>query len=203
MSRRFAVFLFGLACAQAACAAEPASNVALITALDGKVVNGKVPLAALTKLGGGETLTLAKGAHVQVVYFDNGRQESWTGPGRLSVGANEGQSKDMAAPEVRQLPLVVVKQIGHTPALSTQAPAGAMRLRGVPTQRLDGVQEEYARLRDASRPDDLTADIYLLASLYELQDKERLSAALTDLRARRPDSPAAAALADRYERVMQ
>ena len=59
-------------------------------------------------------MTLAPDSQLQVVYFENGRHETWRGAGSLEVAETESRAHDLPKPEVKVLPEVMVKQIAKT-----------------------------------------------------------------------------------------
>ena len=82
--RSLCVGLMVLFCAQAW-----AAEVALVMSVQGKVMRqdgaNTVPVEAFVKLGEGDRLSLEKDAQLRVAYFENGRHETWSGPGSLEL----------------------------------------------------------------------------------------------------------------------
>jgi hypothetical protein len=187
-----------------------AGDVALVMSLQGRVIRAVQPVPeaveAFVKLRQGDVLTLDKGARLQVVYFDSGRQETWSGGGKLEVDATEGKATGLPAPQVKQLPVVMVKQLAHTPALAGQGRSGALRLRDadlrarpeVPSEVLVEVEKNYALLKAEALPDDLGAEAYRLAALFDLRQWRKVEQAVTELRRDRAGNPAAQRLAALY-----
>lgn len=185
-----------------------AGDTALVTAVEGNVTKvapgSPAPLKAFAKLKHGDLLNLDKAARLQVVYFDNGRQETWSGGGRLEITKVGGVPAGLAEPQVRTLPPLMVKQIAKTPALDSQGRAGMMRLRAVgATQDSAKVDENYRRMRQEAAPEDLNPELYLLSSLLELRDFDRLQQALADLQKNRPGDRQAAALVALYDDALR
>lgn len=185
-----------------------AGDTALVTAVEGNVTKvapgSPAPLKAFAKLKHGDLLNLDKAARLQVVYFDNGRQETWSGGGRLEITKVGGVPAGLAEPQVRTLPPLMVKQIAKTPALDSQGRAGMMRLRAVgATQDPAKVDENYRRMRQEAAPEDLNPELYLLSSLLELREFDRLQQALADLQKNRPGDRQAAALAALYDDALR
>jgi hypothetical protein len=201
--RRSILLLLGLV-ALPACAQE-ALDAALVTDVQGQVVRttpqGKKPLPAFVKLKRGDSLTLDK-ARLQVVYFANGRQETWQGSGRIDILDDGGKSAGLPAPEVKTLPNVIVRQIAHTPALDSQGRAGTLRLRSMPAHgELAKLEAGYRELRAQTPPDDLTPETYLLAGLSDLRELDRIDAVIADLRKSHPQDARVADLARLYRRA--
>lgn len=186
--------------------ADAGADVAMVTLLQGGVSRaaplGPQPIQPFTKLKHGDLLILDKAARLQVVYFDNGRQESWAGGGRLEIAKAESTPYGLPPAEVKVLPAVMVKQIAKTPALDSQGRAGMMRLRAVSTpEDVARIEETYKRMRMEAVRGDLNPEMYLLSSLFELKELDRLEQALAEMQQRHPGSADAAVLASLYNRA--
>jgi len=187
-----------------------AGDTALVMLLQGRVTRASQPVPeaveAFVKLRQGDVLTLDKDARLQVVYFENGRQETWGGGGKLKVGAAASKTISLPAPRVKQLPMVMTKQLAHTPALDSQGRSGALRLReadpgAVPESRgeaLAEVEGNYLRLKAEAPPDDLGPEAYRLAALFELEQWRKVEQAVAELQRDRAANPAAQRLAALY-----
>lgn len=187
--------------------ARAATDVALVTALDGGVSRaaeqGPQPVQSFVKLKEGDALSLDKGARLQIVYFDGGRQENWTGAGKLVVGRAESKASGLAAPQVKQLPAILVKQIARTPALDTHGRGGVTRLRGIPTrQQVTAVEKTYAELKAEAAADDLTPELYRLSGYFEYRDFDRVEAILADLQKQRGADPQAKMLVTVFRKAL-
>ena len=192
----------------AATAAVANGDAALVTAVEGGVTRvapgAPLPVQAFAKLKHGDLLNLDKTARVQVVYFDNGRQETWSGGGRLEITKAGGVANGLAEPQVKMLPLMMVKQIAKTPSLDSQGRAGMMRLRALPGgQDPLKVEENYQRMRQEAAADDLNPELYLLSSMLELRQFERVEQVLADLRKTRAGNRDAAALVALYDKALR
>jgi hypothetical protein len=189
----------------AAAAADEAADVAMVTAAQGSVtrVPGAQAVPAFVKLKRGDRLALA-GARLQLVYFDNGRQETWHGDGKLEIGDNISKPTGLAAPETRTLPDVMVKQIAKTPALDSQGRAGVVRLRAIGSpMALAKLEDTYKQLRDWAEPGDLNPERFLLSGLFELHQTERIQQVVADLGKTRAGDPDAAQLAALYQKLLK
>lgn len=180
---------------------------AMITGLRGKVTyqggNDEKAAVAFMKIKTGDKLTLAKDANAQVVYLENGRQEIWQGPARLTIGATESTSADGKA-EIKILPPYVAKQLAKTPAHDVKNRTGMVLMRSIPNpDKLRQVEENYAALKAAANgADDLTAEVYLLAGLLELREFDKLRAKLDELRGRTPSAELSATV-EHFDRSMK
>jgi len=185
-----------------------ADEVALVMSVQGKVVRfsdaAPVPVEAFVKLKEGDKLSLEKDARLQVVYFDNGRQETWSGPGRLEMTLREGKASGLSAAEVKSLPMVMARQLARTPALDGQGRGGVTRLRSVPgPDAMIKLEDTYHDLRSRAGPNDLGPEMYLLSGLYDMRELDRVERVLGDLQQDRPQNPEAALLVALYKRAVK
>lgn len=185
-----------------------AAEVALVMAVQGRVLRqaSPEPLAVETfvKLNEGDRLSLAQGSKLQLVYFESGRQETWSGPGSLELTLREGKSSGMAAPEVQQQSLSLTKQLARTPALDGQGRGGVTRLRAI--QNPDAVarlESSYQELRAQAAAADLEPEMYLLAGLLDMRQLDRIEKTLDRLQQERPQSDQAAALVALYRKAVK
>ncbi len=171
----FLLFLFSpvWAATPAAMLLKTEGEVRLITDETAK------PFAPLpfAKLVTGSQLDIPKGASAQLIYFDNGRKETWTGPANIHIGnsASESPSAQSAQVKISQLPTNVGQQIDKLPAdiqLASIQRGGLVVVRGivapkheVPTE-LKEQWKIYQGLRQ-NNPTDWTADLYWLSALHE------------------------------------
>lgn len=191
-----------------ACGPTWANEVALVMSVQGKVSRlaeaAPVPVEAFVKLKEGDRLTLEKGARLQLAYFDNGRQETWSGPGRLDLASREGKADGLAAPEVKMLPLVMARQLARTPALDGQGRGGVTRLRAVHgPDAMTKLEDTYHDLKTKAGPNDLGPEMYLLSGLFELRELERVERVLGDLQQERPKNSEAALLVSLYKKAVK
>lgn len=194
--RLFAAALLA-ACSHANSAAE-ASNHSLVTRAEGNIQlsSGKDPAKTLlpfSKLKPGDKLQLAPQSNLQLVYLNNGRQESWRGPGQLDIGQNQSSSPQSGfAPEVKQLPPAVLSALSKTPSLMADIRnrTGMVFVRsGSAVDQIREMDTTYAQLRASSSPDDITPELYLLNREYELKLYQDMRRVLDDMVLRQPDNP--------------
>lgn len=163
-----------------------AQQGAIITALQGRVTveaqgtPAPAPAAAFAKLRTGDKLQLAADASVQLVYFSNGRQESWRGAARFDVGDAESAAAGGAKPaEVKTLPAMLVRQLVKTPTADASGRIGAVRMRSItPPDAVAKLEENYKGLREQLPASDRTPELYLMAGLFELKEYDRIEATL-------------------------
>ena len=188
-------------------AASPtfAQQGAIITALQGRVTveqQAPVPQAAvaLARVRPGDKLRLESDSILQLVYFQNARQESWRGAGRIEVGEEESRALGSSLqPAVKQLPPMLVRQLVKTPTAESAGKVGAVRLRSItPPDAERKLDENYRQLRQQAESVDRTPELYLLAGLFELKQYARIEASLREWQAAAPKDAVLAAMAEHY-----
>lgn len=186
-----------------------AGEVAMVMSVQGKVARllvdaGAVPVEAFVKLNEGDKLSLETDTRLRVVYFDNGRQETWAGPGRLEMTLREGKASGLSAAEVKSLPLVMARQLARTPALDGQSRGGVTRLRSVGSQdAMARLEDAYRDIRSRTAPNDLGPEMYLLSGLYEMRELDRVERVIGDLQKDQPKNPEAALLIALYRKAIK
>ena len=184
-----------------------AADVALAISVQGRITRlgdePARPLETLARLRDGDRLALEAGSRLRLVYFESGRQETWTGPGRLEVAPREGRPDGLAAADTRTLPLATARQIARTP--DTADPRPTVRTRAVPTpDALGRLDEAYRNLRAGrTDPDDLGPEIYLLSGLFELRELDRVERVMADLQQERRGNPEAGLLVALYRKAVR
>jgi hypothetical protein len=185
-----------------------AQDVALVMSVQGKVTRlvepNPSPIEAFVKLKAGDRLDLPRQSRLRVAYFENGRQETWSGPGRLEMTASEGKASGLAAPEVKLLPQVMARQLARTPSLDSQGRGGVTRLRSLPSQdAMTRLEDTYQSLRSSAERDDLAPEMFLLSGLFEMRELDRVERVLGDLQQDRPQNPEAAQLVALYKNAVR
>lgn len=185
-----------------------AAEVALVMSVQGKIsrLDGvtTLPLEAFVKLKDGDQLALENDTRLQVVYFKTGRQETWSGPGRLHLAAQEGRPEGLSAPQLKSLPLVMVRQLARTPALDSQGRGGVTRLRSIATgEAMAKLDSTYRELKNTAGQDDLGPEMYLLSGLYEMRQLERVEKLLGEMQQEKPINPETALLISLYKKAVR
>ncbi len=191
-----------------ACSPVLADEVALVMSVHGRVTRlaepVAIPVEAFVKLKDGDRLDLEKDSRLRVVYFESGRQETWSGPGRLDLTVREGKASGLVSPEVKLLPLVMARQLGRTPSLDSQGRGGVTRVRAVQSpDAMTRLEDTYQDLRSRAGPDDLGPETYLLSGLYEMRELDRVERVLGDLQQERPKNSEAALLISLYRKAVK
>lgn len=190
-------------------------DVGLVTQLSGDTTYWnetyqKTPEKAqvFMKVRKGDHFKVSGGSVVQVVYFQNGRKETWKGPAafiaRDTQGQAEGEKGIQAQPEVTTLPGDASQGIRRIPVLLRQAGlgrSGGIQVRGtgegsqkaiVPTKEehaeIAMAKENYQRLRKQARPDDITPELSLLGILADYEQFEEMEKVVKDALKIQPDN---------------
>jgi hypothetical protein len=182
------------------------AQVAMLTQVTGEVkVAGKEgarPAVPFLKVNDGDTLTLAGNARVQMVYVASGRQEIWKGAGVVEIGVQEGRSRTLK-PEASQLPPLVLKQLAKTPAAGQHGKTGMVMLRSLDDlAAAEHLDEDYAKYRASTAADDTTPEVFLLSSLLDLGEYDRVRKVLNDLTTKQAAQPAYAAVIEHFSRLV-
>lgn len=197
---RNALAICGLALALAVQAQSPAAMVLNVGGDASLELLGKpVRLEAMTRLLAGDRLRLARDASVDLVYPASGRKEHWTGAGTVTAGNGESTGSPGLKLEVGQLPTKVAQQIARTPTSDTSGKAGMVRMRSLPQSGgVEALETQYAKLRAEAAANDRSPEIFFLAGLNELGEKQRLRDELAKLQAAYPDDATVLTLARIY-----
>ncbi|MBL0207546.1 MAG: hypothetical protein IPP84_06110 [Propionivibrio sp.] len=165
-----------------------ATEVGLVTAVAGNVKlqeekSVASELKPFVKVREGDRLMMESNARLQVVYFEGGRQETWSGRGALEVGSVSSKAiKGTMQPEIKTLPAILVKQLAKTPAQDDHVKTGMIRMRSMPPyDKLETVEKNYDEMRKQAVAGDLNPELYLLASYFELREFDKLEALLRQL----------------------
>jgi hypothetical protein len=216
--------LAGLICLGGALAVLPQSpaltqtlppDVGLVTQLSGDTTYwnetcqktpGKVQ--AFMKVRKGDHFKVSGGSVVQVVYFQNGRKETWKGPAAFIVGQTQGHAEGekgiRARPEVTTLPADASEGIRRIPVLLRQARLsrlGAMQVRGtgekpqktfVPSKEeraeIARAKENYEKFRKQTPPDDITPELNLFGILADYEQFEEMEKIVREALKIQPDN---------------
>ncbi len=149
---------------------------------------------AFMKMRRGDHLKIGAGAMIQLVYFQNGRQETWKGPAAFIVGEMqskiEGEKGLQAQPEVLTLPAETSQGMRRIPVLLRRARlsrTGAIQVRGtgegsqkaiVPSKEeraeIAMAKEAYQKLRKQTKANDITPELNLLGVLADYEQYEEM-----------------------------
>jgi hypothetical protein len=157
----------------------------------------------------GDYFKIAAGGMIQLVYFQNGRQETWKGPASLMVG--EVQSRGERGRELPGQPEVVIlsteasQGMRRIPVLLRRArlsrSGGGVMLRGIPEDsqkpvvptkeeraEIAMVKENYQKLRKQAKPNDITPELTLLGVLADYEQYEEMGKVIKEAMKIQPDN---------------
>jgi hypothetical protein len=189
------------------CVQAWAADVALVMSVQGKVLRNPgalpVPVETYARLGDGEVLGLEQDSRLRVLYFESGRQETWTGPGRLELTVQEGKASGLPSADITLLPPAMARQIARMPA--SDGNGRVMRTRSVPApDAIAKLEDSYRALLPArTGPDDLGPEVYLLSGLFEMRELDRVEQVLGELKQERPKNMEAALLISLYRKAVR
>jgi hypothetical protein len=190
-------------------------DVGIITQLSGEVTYWneeyqKTPekAQAFMKIFQGDYFQGEAKAIIQLVYFLNGRRETWKGPATFIVGETQSRAKSekgiQAQPEVKMLPSGVLDGVRRVPVLLRRAGlsrSGIMQIRGpgeslpkskVPSEEeraeIAMAKENYRNLRNQTKEEDITPELYLLGILAKYDQFEELDKVIKDTLKKLPNN---------------
>lgn len=190
-------------------------DVGIVTQLSGDVIYRnedyqKTPAKAqaFMKILQGDYFQLEAKAMVQLVYFRSGRKETWKGPAAFIAGEVQSQVKSekgiQAQPEVKILPVGVSEGMRRVPVLLRRAGlsrSGIMQVRGPgesfqkskelseeKQKEIAMAKENYRNLRNQTKDDDLTPELYLLGILANYDQFEEMEKVIKDALKKQPDN---------------
>lgn len=204
---------FGLALVLAAAsAAAVASDVGLVNHLAGEVSytsgSATAKAKAYMKMREGDRFSVPAGGQLRIVYFQGGRQESYTGPATLTAGTQQSSVQSGAQPQVSTLPQGVPQKIAQTPELIQIARlgrSGGVAVRGLngerrltPQQQAEVKQAKvtYEQLRKSAAADDITPELYLYSVLQDHLLYSDMKQVVAEMQKRQPSNPDVAVMAD-------
>jgi len=159
--------------------------------------NARGKAAPYMKVEEGDRLILAANARLRVVYFSGGRQETYIGPARFTVGRTASRQEAGASAQVALLPAAISQKIERIPELVALARLGAPGgtvVRGArhhaDERELAAAREGYERLRASAAADDILPELYLYAVLRDAQRYDELDPLVEEMQRRRPSDEA-------------
>jgi hypothetical protein len=149
---------------------------------------------AFMKILQGDHFLLEEKALLQLVYFRNGRKETWKGPAAFTAGEVKSQLKSdkgfQAQPAVQILPTGVLEGVRRVPVLLRRAGlsrSGTMQVRGMDKDsqksafpgkaeqvEIRKAEENYQRMRSQTETDDITPEMVLLGILADYDKYEEM-----------------------------
>jgi hypothetical protein len=202
-SKLFAALALGIA---AGAVQAQSGDVGLVNMLAGDVAyqpegSPSSKAQAFMKVRQGDRFNVPAGGQIRVVYFNGGRQETWTGPAAFRAGAQQGESSNAKPSAVSTLPGSVPQKIAQVPELIQIAKLGrsggvAVRGGGKPprltTEQLaevSGAKDTYKKMRASSTAEDITPELYLYSVLQDYLLYDDMKPIVEEMAKRQPASP--------------
>ena len=202
----------GLAAIFAAASVFAAEDAGLVNQLSGEVTytsGGSTAKAKpFMKVREGDKFTVHAGAQLRIVYFQGGRQEAFSGPATLTVGAQSSAQQTGAQPQVTTLPAGVPQKIAQTPELVQIARlgrSGGVAVRGTQSvQRLTPqaqaevrqARQTYEQMRKTAAADDIVPELYLYSVLQDHLLYDDMKVLVADMQKRQPSNPDVAVMSE-------
>jgi len=157
----------------------------------------------------GDYFKIAVGGMIQLVYFQNGRQETWKGLVSFIVGdvqsRGEGGRELPGQPEVVILSTEASQGMRRIPVLLRRArlsrSGGGVMLRGTPEASQKSIvptkeeraeiamaKEDYQKLRKQAKPNDITPELTLLGVLADYEQYGEMEKIIKDAIKIQPDN---------------
>lgn len=203
------LFLFGAA----ASAALSLPDVGMVTMLAGEVsyTDGqgqKGSASAFMKIRSGDHFALADGSSIQLVFFADGRKETWQGPLVVNIGergaAAEG-SGAAASPEIQAMPEPVANEVRRVASLidstrlqrsgsitvrgksqEQQKPVESMPLNSSENQVIEKARARYQAMLKETSDRDITAELYFFSILADYDQFDQMKELIEIMRRKQP-----------------
>ena len=170
-----------------------AQGACMVSGLDGQatIIHDKEqsrPINKFKKVWPGDQLEIAKDTTIQLNYLALGRVENWKGPALIIIEDQGGRDQNnIQKPTIMDIGNLVTELKGSK-LLNQQNTAGQIAIRGTRGSRYEDVslnqqdkdkllqiQTTYNKLLPQTPKGDVTADMYYLASLEALGQKETMA----------------------------
>jgi hypothetical protein len=170
----------------------------MVNQLAGKVTYGSgLAAQAFMRVRQGDRFALPAGATLRIVYFRNGRQETWQGPATLRAGAEASDAQSGKPAAVAVLPMSAPQRIARLPDLVQGARLGGIVIRGgrggrptgpVPAE-VEQARSLYKTWRGQASVDDVMPELYVLSVLQEHGYVDEMLPLAQEMLRRQPDTP--------------
>lgn len=170
-----------------------AQGACMVSGLDGQatIIHDKEqsrPINKFKKVWPGDQLEIAKDTTIQLNYLALGRVENWKGPALIIIEDQGGRDQNnIQKPAIMDIGNLVTELKGSK-LLNQQNTAGQIAIRGTRSSRYEDIplsqqekdkllqiQTTYNKLLPQTPKGDVTADMYYLASLEALGQKETMA----------------------------
>jgi len=195
--------------------ALPFSDAGIVTQAKGEMsgvsANGNAfAVEAFMKVRDGDRLSVPGGGAVQIVFFANGRKETWKGPAEVLIGTGGGRSGKggLGNPEVAKLPFEVAGEmvrVGVLVEASRRQRIGGVVVRGeasendadpMPPIPLSPEEEQtiakartaYEALRSSAADSDITPELYLFSVLADYDQFREMKTLIEKMQRKQPEN---------------
>lgn len=206
MNRTISMLIAAAAALFAGPAGAQGADVGLVNMLSGDV-SYQSPGAssskaqAFMKVRQGDKFNVSNGAQVRVVYFQGGRQETWSGPASFTAGMQSSQAQSGQPSQVATLPSTVPQKIAQVPDLIQIARLGrsggvavrgagkAPRLTAEQQSEVAQAKDTYKKMRAGTSVDDITPELYLYSVLQDYLLYIDMKPVVEEMSKRQPGNP--------------
>lgn len=167
-----------------------------------------------------DVVKLAPSASLGLVYFSNGRRETWSGPLVIKIGTTQSQAIEgtntSATPLVTALPETALKEVKRLSPLidpSKLHRSGGVLVRGKATHTeteplpptelsademgiIENAEQTYRQLAAQAETDDILPEIYLFSILGDYDQFGKMKNLIDIMRKKQPANPAIDSLAE-------
>lgn len=164
-------------------AAQAQGDVGLVNQLSGDVsyTSGATSskAQAFMKMRDGDRFTVPAGSSIRVVYFNGGRQETFSGPAAFTAGTQQSSVQSGGQPQVSTLPsgvpqkisqapeLIQIAKLGRSGGVAVRGTGGERRLTAQQQAEVRQARETYQQMRTTAAQDDIIPEIYLYSVLQD------------------------------------
>lgn len=202
---------------------EASADIGLVTGIRGQISyrggdeTDKIRDAAVfMKIRKDDQFQLPENTEIQIVYFANGRKETWKGPVSIKAGESEsrviGQTDSKQNATVTSLPSAVAQEVSRITAIvdpSKLHRTGSSQLRGndmdddeskdeKPLKNsqlgdgekriIEAAKKNYQLLLENTSPNDITAELYLFSVLADYDQFVDMKDLIRVMRRKQPDN---------------
>ena len=185
------------------------ADVGLVNQVMGEVTyasgTGGGKAQAYMKMRQGDRVTVPAGAQVKLIYFANGRLETWRGPSSFTAGAAGSSPITGTVFQIVSVPTLVPQSIAKMPELVQMSKLGGIQVRGArkyfasldadEQAQVAAAWENYHNLRKLLPPEDITSEQYLLPILQRHLLYDDVKVVLDSLLRKQPENAEAKQLA--------
>ncbi len=200
------------------CMATGPKDVGMVTMLKGNVKyhnknkDKKHAAQNFMKVRTNDTMILGKNSEIQIIYFVNGKKETWQGPAHIKIGEKGasiiGDSAKNQKPVITKLPSLVAKELKKISPLvdpSKLHRSGSSLVRGKALEKkkaaplppplddeekeaVKAAKETYNALLKSSGEDDITPELFLFSFLAEYDRFDDMRSLLKTMRKKQPEN---------------